>query len=153
MEVWASGDRYEPYVGRWSRLVAREFLAWLAVPPGRRWLDVGCGTGALSATILELAAPAAVTGIDASDGYAAYARAQIRDGRAECRVADAQALPFEDGRFDAAVSGLVLNFLPRPERGLAETADRRLAIEGTGGVDEADPRVEPAAQLGQRRHE
>jgi ribosomal protein L11 methylase PrmA len=47
-EVWASGSGYEPFVGRWSRLVAREFLAWLAVPSGREWLDVGCGTGALS---------------------------------------------------------------------------------------------------------
>jgi ubiquinone/menaquinone biosynthesis C-methylase UbiE len=53
-EVWASGDAYEPYVGRWSRLVAREFLAWLAVPPGQRWLDVGCGTGALSSTLYKV---------------------------------------------------------------------------------------------------
>src|SRR5919198_5704459 len=47
-QVWASGDQYEPYVGRWSRLVAREFLAWIAVPPDSAWLDVGCGTGALT---------------------------------------------------------------------------------------------------------
>ena len=45
-DVWASGAAYEPYVGRWSRLVAREFLNWLAVPARGRWLDVGCGTGA-----------------------------------------------------------------------------------------------------------
>ena len=45
---WASGDLYEPYVGRWSRLVAPEFLAWLARPGRADWLDVGCGTGALS---------------------------------------------------------------------------------------------------------
>ena len=51
-DVWASGEAYEPYVGRWSRLVAREFLAWLDVPPGRAWLDVGCGTGALTSIIL-----------------------------------------------------------------------------------------------------
>ena len=43
-DAWDSGDAYEPYVGRWSRLVAPEFLEWLAVPPGGRWLDVGCGT-------------------------------------------------------------------------------------------------------------
>ena len=59
-DVWASGAAYEPYVGRWSRLVAREFLEWLAVPPDSRWLDVGCGTGALSQTILEVASPSAV---------------------------------------------------------------------------------------------
>ena len=45
---WARGDVYEPYVGRWSRLVALELLAWLAAPPGLDWLDVGCGTGALA---------------------------------------------------------------------------------------------------------
>jgi SAM-dependent methyltransferase len=120
--IWASGAAYEPYIGRWSRLVAREFLAWLALPPESRWLDVGCGTGALSATILAFAGPATVTGIDASEGYAAYAREQIRDGRAQFRQGDAQALPFQDGDFDATVSGLVLNFLPEPSRGLAEMA-------------------------------
>ena len=48
-DVWASGDAYEPFVGRWSRRAAREFIAW--------WLDVGCGTGALTQTILTTAAP------------------------------------------------------------------------------------------------
>jgi SAM-dependent methyltransferase len=50
---WASGEDYEPYVGRWSRLVAREFVGWLDVLPNRQWLDVGCGTGALSDVVLE----------------------------------------------------------------------------------------------------
>jgi hypothetical protein len=63
-DVWASGDAYEPYVGRWSRLVAREFLAWLGLPPGQDWLDIGCSTGALSQTILDNASPRHVTGID-----------------------------------------------------------------------------------------
>lgn len=67
--VWESGDAYEPYVGRWSRLVAREFLHWLAIAPSARWLDIGCGTGALSQTILTHAAPALVHGIDPSEGY------------------------------------------------------------------------------------
>jgi SAM-dependent methyltransferase len=122
LSIWASGAAYEPYVGRWSRLVAREFLAWLAVPPENRWLDVGSGTGALSATILAVARPSTVTGIDASEGYAAYAREQIRDGRADFCKGDAQALPFRYGSFDATVSGLVLNFLPEPSRGLTEMA-------------------------------
>lgn len=119
-DVWASGAAYEPYVGRWSRLVAREFLGWLAVPPARRWLDVGCGTGALTGTILELAAPGQVTGVDASDGYVAYARAQVRDPRAQFRTGDAQALPEPSATYDAAVSGLVLNFVPEPARAVTE---------------------------------
>lgn len=130
MSIWAIGDAYEPYVGRWSRVVARDFLVWLEAPPGRRWLDVGCGTGALSATILDVARPAAVTGVDASEAYAAYARERIPDARVEFRQGDAQALPFSDGAFDAAVSGLMVNFLPDPSRGLAEMA----RVTRPGGV-------------------
>src|SRR5437763_1133295 len=115
-DTWASGAAYEPFVGRWSRLVAREFLAWLAVPPGGRWLDVGSGTGALSQTILDRAAPQSVRGIDRSEAFVAYARAQVRDERASFETGDAQALPVGGGEFDAAVSGLVLNFVLQPER-------------------------------------
>jgi SAM-dependent methyltransferase len=118
--VWATGDAYEPYVGRWSRLVARAFLDWLAVPRGGRWLDVGCGTGALSQTILNQMAPTAVTGVDSSQGFLDHARAGITDARADFRVADAQALPDPDASYDAAVSGLVLNFVQHPERMVAE---------------------------------
>ena len=116
--TWAAGDRYEPYVGRWSRRVAPEFLAWLAIPAGKRWLDVGCGTGALSQTILASAQPAEVAGVDPSEGFLAFAR--TRAPQAEFRVGDAQALPFEDDSFDAAVSGLVLNFVPDPAKAAAE---------------------------------
>ena len=81
-DVWASGDVYEPYVGRWSRLVAREFLTWLGVASGKDWLDVGCATGALSQAVLNSAAPRSVTGIDPSDGFVAYARHHVADPRA-----------------------------------------------------------------------
>jgi SAM-dependent methyltransferase len=118
--IWASAEAYEPYVGRWSRQTARVFLDWLAVPPASRWLDVGCGTGALSAAILTVAHPARVTGLDASQEYAAYASARLQDARAEFQQGDAQALPFVDGAFDVTVSALMLNFLPDPRRGLAE---------------------------------
>ncbi len=121
-DVWASGDAYEPYVGRWSRLVAQQFLGWLAVSAGARWLDVGCGTGALTQTILSTVAPGRVKSIDRSDGFVAYARAQTRDERAEFEVGDAQALPVEAGDFDAAVSGLVLNFLPQSDAAVSEMA-------------------------------
>jgi SAM-dependent methyltransferase len=119
---WASGAAYEPYVGRWSRLVAREFLAWLAVPASGRWLDVGCGTGALSQTILRLAEPAAVTGIDRSQEYVAYAREQVHDERARFDGGDALALPVDPGAYDAVVSGCVLNFITPPEQAIAQMA-------------------------------
>jgi SAM-dependent methyltransferase len=119
LEVWAAGDAYEPYVGRWSRLVARELLAWLAPAPGGRWLDVGCGTGALSAAVLA-ADPAALVGLDPSAGFLADARARLGDPRARFVVADARRLPLAAASVDAVVSGLVLNFVPDPAAAVAE---------------------------------
>lgn len=119
-DVWASGDAYEPYVGRWSRLIAREFLRWLGVPSDQRWLDVGCGTGALSQVILESASPRHVTGIDPSEGFVSFARHKVIDRRATFRVGDAQALPINGSAVDAAVAGLVMNFVPDPARAAAE---------------------------------
>ena len=120
--MWSSGAAYEAYMGRWSRLVAREFLAWLAVPTGGRWLDVGCGPGTLVQTILSAAEPSAVTGIDRSEGYVASAHASTPDLRAHFVVGDAQSLPVASGAFDAVVSGLMLNFVPDPARAVAEMA-------------------------------
>jgi len=119
-EVWASGDSYEPYVGRWSRLVAQEFVHWLGLSEGRQWLDVGCGTGALSQIIFDKLNPKKVQGIDRSEGFVEFARNQVNDSRVEFEVGDAQALAVESGVYDAAVSGLVLNFVPRPDQMIAE---------------------------------
>jgi SAM-dependent methyltransferase len=122
-DSWDSGDAYEPYVGRWSRLVAPEFLGWLTVPPGRRWLDTGCGTGALAESILALAAPGEVVGIDPSPAYVTVARDRVSDDpRVGFEVGDAQALQAPSAAFDAVVSGLVLNFLPEPDGALSEMA-------------------------------
>jgi SAM-dependent methyltransferase len=117
---WSSGDKYEPYVGRWSRLVAPEFLKWLAVPPDGFWLDVGCGTGALTQIILRDAKPAAVKGIDQSSGYVNYARAHTLDRRAGFSVGDAQNIPSDSSVFDATVSSLVLNFIPNMPLAVSE---------------------------------
>ena len=121
-DKWAAGKLYEPYVGRWSRLVAKEFLDWLAAPAGLDWLDVGCGTGALSQVILREANPRSVAGADPSAGFIEYARANVVDPRAAFAVADAQALEAYAGRFDRAVSGLVLNFVPQPALAVQQMA-------------------------------
>ena len=127
---WARGDAYEPYVGRWSRLVAREFLSWLNAPPNMRWLDVGCGTGALSQTILDEAAPSLVQCIDPSEDYVNYARKHITDSRARFDFGDARTLPYQTASFNIAVSGLALNFVPEPEVAVSEMA-RVAQVGGT----------------------
>ena len=129
-DVWASGAAYEPFVGRWSRKVAREFLTWLAVPTNSHWLDVGCGTGAITQTILTVAAPATVRGIDASNGYVAYAREQVNDARAQFDVGDACQLPCDTASCDTAVSGFVLNFVPDHAKMVSEMA----RVTRTGGT-------------------
>jgi SAM-dependent methyltransferase len=129
-ERWASGDRYEPYVGRWSRLVAREFVDWLGAPAGLAWLDVGCGTGALASAVAERCGPRRLAGIDPSAGFLALAERRLAGTGIELRRADAQALPFADAEFDRIVSGLVLNFVPDPARALA-TMRERAATGGT----------------------
>jgi SAM-dependent methyltransferase len=127
---WANGDKYEGYMGRWSRRVAREFINWLDVPAGGQWLDVGCGTGALSQTVLLLAKPASIKGIDRSEGFVDFARKRVQDDRVHFEVGDAEVLTDTSETFDAVVSGLVLNFIPHPERTLAEI--RR--VTKTGGM-------------------
>jgi SAM-dependent methyltransferase len=120
LEGFTSGAAYEPWIGRWSRLVAREFVPWMAVPPGGRWLDVGCGTGALTQTILALARPSLVKGIDRSEAYVAYAREKTKDERAIYDVGDGQALAEPSASYDAAVAGLSLNFIPEPAQAARE---------------------------------
>ena len=117
-----SGDADEPYVSRWSLLVAKEFLSWLAVPRGSRWLDVGCGTGALSQTILRQAEPREVVGIDPSTAYVLYARNRVNDSRARFEVGDAQVLRAAAAAYDAVVAGLVLNFVRWPDKAVSEMA-------------------------------
>ena len=129
-DVWASGDAYEPYVGRWSRLVAREFLAWLAVPPGAAWLDAGCGTGALTSVILADAAPARVEAVDPALPYVRFAESRVHDPRVVFINADAQALPQPTQSIDAAVSALALNFIPDPRVAVAEMT----RVTAVGGV-------------------
>lgn len=111
-DPWVAGASYEPFMGRWSRLVAPRFLDWLARPPGLRWVDVGCGTGALSHAIAERASPASVLGVDPSPDFVAFAASRAVDDRCSFRVGTADDLP--SGGADVVASGLVLNFVPDP---------------------------------------
>jgi SAM-dependent methyltransferase len=152
---WENDDAYELFIGRWSSLVAIEFLNWLELPAGLRWVDIGCGTGALSEAILDTQDPTSVVGVEPSAGF--VRAAQLRLGhRATVHEAPAEMLPLADGAADVVVSGLVLNFIPDLPAALAEMT--RVAPDGivsayvwdyTGGmemlclfsdaVDEVDP--------------
>ena len=74
-QMFSDGAVYERLMGRWSRLVADQFLDWLAVPNGARWVDVGCGNGAFTETLIERCAPSSVAAVDPSEGQLAYAHA------------------------------------------------------------------------------
>ncbi|MET0916894.1 MAG: methyltransferase domain-containing protein [Burkholderiales bacterium] len=126
-DSWNAGDPYERYVGRWSHLVANEFLAWLNLPSSLRWLEIGCGTGALTAAIVEKCLPSRLIGIDPSEGFLARARARLGT-KATFHAADALAIPARDAEADVVVSGLVLNFVPDTALAVAEM--RRAAVPG-----------------------
>ncbi len=127
--TWQRGDAYEQYVGRWSRRVAPQFLAWLNLPAGLRWLDVGCGTGVLSAAMLAQCSPASVTGVEPSEGFLNKARQQLPEA-VRLLAGHAAAIPLDTGACDATVSGLVLNFVPDALAALREMA-RVTAAGGT----------------------
>jgi SAM-dependent methyltransferase len=111
-------------MGRWSRPLARAFLEWLHPKPSAHWLEVGCGTGALTSTICDLCEPASVVACDPSEPFIEYARKNLSDGRASFVAAGVEALPHRGGGFDAVVSGLVLNFLPNPGEAVASIRER-----------------------------
>jgi len=119
-DAWSAGDSYEAYMGRWSRLIASRFLEWLDSEDNLDWLDVGCGTGALSSAILSRCNPRSLIGIEQSEGFVATARRNVSDGRATFEVGDAQALPQGKNSRDVVASALVLNFVPDIPKALSE---------------------------------
>lgn len=129
-DAWESANAYEQYVGRWSRMVAVEFLRWLAPAPGQAWADVGCGTGALTAALLAGHAPAALYGLDRSGFILAETRRWVSDRRVHLARGDAVRLPWASRACGAAVSGLVLNFAPDPAAMVREMA----RVTRPGGV-------------------
>jgi SAM-dependent methyltransferase len=120
-DTWERGSPYEQYVGRWSRRVAPLFLSWLNIPAGRRWLDVGCGAGALCAAIVDRCSPSSVAAVEPSQGFLKTAKKNLA-GQVALHQGSATAIPLGDASVDVVVSGLVLNFVPDQPAALAEMA-------------------------------
>jgi ubiquinone/menaquinone biosynthesis C-methylase UbiE len=121
---------YEKFMGRWSRAAGTVFLDWLALPSGLRWLDVGCGTGAFTETIQKRCSPSELVAVDPAETQVAYAQSCYGSLGIDFRVVDARSLPFESQNFDAAVSALVINFIPDREKAVAEMK----RVTRTGGI-------------------
>lgn len=119
-DAWNAGDSYDAYMGRWSRQIAAKFLDWLDMEEKLDWLEVGCGTGALSESILSKCEPDSLLGVEQSEGFVTTARKNITDDRVEFQVGDAQDLALPDQSRDSVVSALVLNFIPDKEKALRE---------------------------------
>lgn len=115
-----NGEAYERYMGVWSQRVGDVFLDWLAPRPGLRWLDVGCGNGAFTETLVARCAPVSVDGIDPAEPQLVFARLRPGTKMARFRQGDAMALPYANDSFDHAVMPLVIFFVPEPAKGVAE---------------------------------
>ncbi len=119
---------YDRFVGRYSPALARAMCDQLSITGGQRALDVGCGPGALLEALAERLGVDNVTGIDPSEPFVAAARLRVPGARVV--VGPAEAIPFDDGEFDATLSQLVVNFLADAEQGLREMS----RVTRPGGV-------------------
>jgi ubiquinone/menaquinone biosynthesis C-methylase UbiE len=121
-QMFSDGKTYERMMGRWSKLAGRIFLDWLDPPKNQNWVEVGCGNGAFTEELIARCAPHAVSAIDPSEGQLAFARTREAAKLAHFGLGDAQALPFPDNSFNAAVMALVITFIPDPAKAVAEMA-------------------------------
>lgn len=111
-------------MGRWSRQLAPRFVSWLRIGDGAHWLDVGCGTGAMTMAICANASPASVVGCDPSEPFVEYARSEARDPRASFAVAGVDRLPERPGGFDSVTSLFAFNFFPEAGAAILEMRKR-----------------------------
>lgn len=123
--------RYDRTVGLWSRLAGQAVLHWMDVPANARWLDAGCGSGAVTALIVGRCAPASVLAIDPEPRQIEFARRRTDAGAARFEPGDVTAMKgIARGAFDAAIAALVLNLLRDPQKAASEL----LRVLRPGGV-------------------
>jgi len=115
-----SATGYERLMGRWSRKLAVLFIDFAGLADGERVVDVGCGTGSLTFALPEAANVAEIAAFDYSPVFVEEAKRRNSDSRITIQQGDACAIPFPDGRFDRALSLLVLHFVPDAGKAVAE---------------------------------
>lgn len=120
MQFVAPAEQYDRFMGRYAPTLARALVDVAGVGPGARVLDVGCGPGGLAR---ELAARVGAGNVAAIDPASQFVRAcRERNPGADVREGVAEALPWADGAFDAALSSLVIGFMRDPDAGVREMA-------------------------------
>lgn len=128
MSFTVAADAYDRFMGSWSKLLAPQLADLAEIRVGQRVVDVGCGPGALTAELVVRLGPDAVAGADPSEPFVEAARQ--RHPGVDIRQAPAEALPFADHSFDAALAQLVVHFMTDPLVGLREMA----RVTHVGGV-------------------
>jgi SAM-dependent methyltransferase len=113
-------DAYGRFMGRYSEPLAAKFVALAGVMRGQQAVDVGCGTGALTAELVERLGAEAVSAIDPSESFVEAVRSRFP--AADVHHAAAERLPFPDDIFDVALAQLVVHFMKDPVAGLREMA-------------------------------
>jgi SAM-dependent methyltransferase len=128
MSFDVTADAYLRFMGRYSEPLAHEFLAFARLPDGGRVLDVGCGPGVLTRLLVDRPGAGPVSAIDPSGSFVDATRARFPD--LDVRQGAAEALPYDDDTFDAALAGLVVHFMSDPVAGLREMG----RVTRAGGV-------------------
>jgi len=128
MSFDVAADSYSRFMGRYSEPLADAFVEVAGLGAGQRALDVGCGPGALTARLVERLGAEAVAAVDPSRLF--VEAAQDRLPGVDIRRGQAEALPFDDDQFNAALAQLVVHFMEDPLAGLREMA----RVTRPGGV-------------------
>src|SRR4030095_3810206 len=128
MNFNVAAESYDRFMGAWSQPLSPQFADLARIRRGDRALDVGCGPGNLTTELVGRLGDEAVAAVDPSEPFVTAAR--VRHPDVDVRMASAEALPFPDRAFDAALAQLVVHFMTDPVAGLREMA----RVRRTGGT-------------------